>query len=260
MQSSSPQISEIKPGDIWWIKWVLPLFCLNPWPNSMVCWKPSAPDELMAVEDVQHSTGLGPSSMCSCYCQHCWDSENQSEFDGVCYVSCLISIMVFCIPIHWPQLCKSTESRGFIREVSQIELVCTAAPEGIIWTLFCVVICKKKRLNLVPGAKPHRDSDVSHGTVSFYQQKHPPGSGAGAQATMGHQWVVGPSLSSSHEQEWVCGVPSHSRKEDLDDRRCWGLSWSWQCPCGEDAQYLPWRSFLFLVEWLHLHTCLSVVA
>lgn len=33
--------------------------------------------------------------------------------DGTCFISCLISIMVFCAPVLWPLLCKHTESHSF---------------------------------------------------------------------------------------------------------------------------------------------------
>lgn len=78
----------------------------------------------------------------------------KSAFDGSCYVSCLISNMVFCVPIHWPQLCKGTESCGFAPEISQIELVCTAVPKEIIWTLLFVVRYKKKKAQLGSLGKP----------------------------------------------------------------------------------------------------------
>lgn len=132
--------------------------------------KTPAPIELEAVEDTQHSIALGPSGACCCYHQHCWYRRTQSGVDGSWCLSCLISIIVFCIPIHWAQLCKSAESHGFIPEATQMELVCTVVLEGIIWTLFSVVICKKKKLNLALWSKPQRDGDVSHGTWAVLYQ------------------------------------------------------------------------------------------
>lgn len=82
--------------------------------------------------------------------------------------------MVFCVPIRWPQLCKGTESRGFAPEVSQIELVCTAVPKEIIWTLLFVVRYKKKKAQLGSLGKPtNRHWCLPWTLISVQAQNHP---------------------------------------------------------------------------------------